>query len=134
MTQKRLSKKKCRLHVSFVDFKKSFDLVNRDKLWFLLKSYRHSGKILNALKRIYTLVNSFIRGKAHGTPYSYSPSGLRQGCILNPLLFSLFISKPSKDDISNGKYSVQLFPDLLKYCYYYYYWHCVTDSFTFSFR
>ena len=39
-------------------------------------------------------------------------TGLKQGEVCSPVLFSLFINELTKDIIENGKHGIQLAPDL----------------------
>ena len=108
--EKCLCKRKKKLYVAFKDFKKAFDFVNRDKLWNLLSSYGLNGKMLQALRSIYVSVKACVRCNSEKTDYFNCPFGLRQGCMLSPMLFSLFIKKLSCEIIQHGKHGVQLFP------------------------
>ena len=110
--EKTLCKKKRKLYVAFIDFKKAFDFVERNKLWSLLSSYGLNGKMLQALMGIYKTVQSCVRSRSGNTDFFECPFGLRQGCMLSPVLFSLFINELSVEVSKNGKHGVQLFPDI----------------------
>ena len=47
-----------KLFCAFVDFRKAFDLVNRDKLWFKLIKLGVRGKILSVMRGMYNSVKS----------------------------------------------------------------------------
>ena len=49
--------KKCRVYVDFMDLEKTYDRVNREALWQVLRMYNVGGELLNGIKSIY--VNSF---------------------------------------------------------------------------
>ena len=47
---------------------------------------------MNAIKSIYSSVSSCVRVNSHKTDWFDVKCGLRQGCILSPILFNLFIN------------------------------------------
>ena len=50
-----------KVYVAFVDYKKAFDTVDRDKLWETLEKLKTSSKMINMIKAIYTSVQSCVR-------------------------------------------------------------------------
>ena len=89
--------KKQKLFVCFVDFKKAYDLVWRNGLLHKLLKYGISSKMKNMISSIYSNVKSYV--KVNGTlSKSFGCSlGLCQGCVLSPILFSLFINDLGED-------------------------------------
>ena len=78
--------------VSFIDFKSAYDRVDRGKLWGCLKGMGIGGWALAFLKAAYSDVSCEVKvGEGHSDPFEVS-CGLRQVCILSPLLFLLFIN------------------------------------------
>ena len=77
---------------AFIDFSKAYDRVCRKKLWECLRGYGVSGKFLVMLQALY-LENS-VEVKIGDKQSDHFPvnTGLRQGCVLSPLLFSLYIN------------------------------------------
>ena len=88
------TRKKCKLstYTAFIDFKKAYDYINRSKLWHRLQAIGISGKMLLAIQSIYNSVSSCVRVNSHKTDWFEVNCGLRQGCILSPLLFNIFIN------------------------------------------
>ena len=94
LIESQLSKKQKKLYTCYIDFTKAFDTVIWEILWKKLTKLGISedGKFLKMLKAIYAKVTAQII-----TPFGLTPKitlfkGLRQGCILSPLLFILFIN------------------------------------------
>ena len=54
-------KKRLPTFCAFIDFKKAFDFVDRNLLWRRLNESGISGKMLKALKSLYTSVLSCVR-------------------------------------------------------------------------
>ena len=82
---------KRRLYCAFVDLRKAFDLVYRNGLWLKLYKAGISGKMLRIIKSIYEQVKSCVK---HCSNYSESFDicvGLRQGEVMSPVHFALFI-------------------------------------------
>jgi hypothetical protein len=80
------------LFVVFVDFEKAYDFVNRDALFYKMLMNRMSGCVLRIIQSMYQLVLSTVRSGGCVSETIHQLVGLRQGCILSPCLFSLFIS------------------------------------------
>ena len=93
LVQKYLSVQGGRLYVIFIDFSKAFDRVNHNMLWHRLISYGIHGNALKVLRSMYSQSKSCIRCKEGLTEYFNCDIGTRQGCMLSPFLFSLFINE-----------------------------------------
>ena len=78
--------------VGFVDFRKAYDTINRALLWSKLESVGISGKMLTAIKSLYNNVKCSVWINGHMTDWFSVHSGLKQGCILSPLIFNLFVN------------------------------------------
>jgi len=85
-------RKQGRVFACFVDFKKAYDSVKHALLWKKLQQIGISTKILNLLKDMYRNISCRVKVKGSlSDEFTYS-IGVRQGCVLSPLLFNLFIN------------------------------------------
>lgn len=78
------------LYMTFVDFTKAFDLVNREALWVIVGKMGCPQKFINILRCLHDdmCVRIAVDGDlTRDIPYR---NGVKQGCILAPTLFSLF--------------------------------------------
>ena len=99
--------KRGKLYVAFIDYKKAFDTVDREVLWNIMKEDGISTKMINMIKAIYKTVISIVR---FGNNYSEEincPFGVKQGCLLSPLLFSILINKVAKKVAEKGRAGYQ---------------------------
>ena len=81
-----------RLYGCFVDFSKAFDSVPRDILLDKLKKHGINGNIFDIIQKIYLEDTVSIKiGKQH-SPSFKTNKGVRQGCVLSPLLFNIFLA------------------------------------------
>ena len=85
-----------KLYVCFVDYKKAFDSVNRHALFKILEANGINGNFLDAIKSIYRTVSASVSVDGLQSNTFYSLTGLKQGCLLSPNLFSLFMTEISK--------------------------------------
>ena len=77
---------------AIIDLRKAYDCVNRSMLWYKLREYGVSGNMYQSLKAMYKGTESSLRINAQYSNWFNVSTGLKQGCILSPLLFNLFIN------------------------------------------
>ena len=111
---KYLSKRRGKVYIGFVDFKAAFDSVHRDKLWSALNRYGIKGKLLNSIKAVYKSVKSCVKVRDTLTESFDCHIGVRQGCMISPILFSLFINEFAELIEQSGLRGIQLLPDLVE--------------------
>ena len=99
-----------KVYVAFIDYKKAFDTVDRDKLWETLEKIKTSSKTVNILKAMYFSIQSCVRWGANISDFFVCPQGVKQGCPLSPLIFSLLISEVADFVRRSGKHGIQLLP------------------------
>ena len=81
-----------KVYACFVDFRKAFDSVWHDGLLYKLLQNNVGGNFYNLIKNLYYNSTGSIRsGNNQTRPFQYARS-VRQGCILSPLLFNLYIN------------------------------------------
>jgi exonuclease III len=104
--------KRKKLYACFVDYQKAFDSVNRDSLWAVLKKVKTSTKMLKMIQGIYASVQSCVRWGSQMSDFFDCPAGVKQGCMLSPLIFSLLITEVADNVINKGKHGFQFLPGL----------------------
>ena len=77
---------------AFVDFRKAFDVVNRELLYHRLAKYGITGTVLNIIKHMYTSTVNLIRLNGEYSERFESKKGILQGNNLSPTLFSVYIN------------------------------------------
>ena len=88
----REKKTKYKISVAFCDLTKAYDSVNREILYKKLESLGFGGRVLSMIQSMY--YNDCIKikiGSELSEPVWFT-RGVKQGCCLSPLLFSLYIS------------------------------------------
>ena len=85
-------KSKKSLFVAFIDFSKAYDRINRHLLWSKLQLQGLNGHMLNILKAIYNDVCCCVRSNGTNTDRFQVTYGLKQGCLLSPLLFNMYVN------------------------------------------
>ena len=80
------------LYSCFIDFSKAFDTVPRDILLKKLLAYGIDGNFFNVIRNIYTNDKICIKYEDKVTDAIKVNQGVKQGCILSPLLFNIFLA------------------------------------------
>ena len=83
---------KISFHALSLHLEKAYDRVPRDKLWKVCQKYGVNGQLLRAIKSFYCRPEVCVRvnGK-QSKPFQVSV-GLRQECVLSPLLFIVYMN------------------------------------------
>ena len=120
MAQKYVSKSKGRFYCLYVDFAKAFDTIDHSKLLTCLADRGVVGKLLKILKSMYSKLHSCVQYDKHFTKFFPCNVGTRQGCILSPVLFSVFINELIVDikvHCPNGIFITQDISDMFALLY-----------------
>ena len=85
---------KGKLYTCFIDFKKAFDSVWHDGLFYKLLRYNIGGKFYDLIKHLYSKTKCSIKfSDCQRTEFFNYCKGVRQGCILSPMLFNLYLNE-----------------------------------------
>ena len=78
------------IYFCFIDYAKTFDCVDHNKLWKILKEMGIPDHLTCLLRNLYTGQEATVRA-GHGTKDWFQiGKGVCQGCILSPCLFNLY--------------------------------------------
>jgi hypothetical protein len=91
-----------RLYCAFVDFRKAFDFVVRDILWYKLIKYGVRGKLLKLIQSMYDNVKSKVKVLNNLSEDFVCHLGVRQGECLSPFLFCMYLNDLEETLILNG--------------------------------
>ena len=80
------------LYIVFVDFTKAFDTVGSTGLWQLLRKYGCPEKFTTMIESLHTGMMVNVRNGGEVSDTFAITNGVKQGCVLAPTLFSIFLS------------------------------------------
>ena len=84
-------------YTAFIDVKKAYDTVWRDGLWIRLWEEGVRGKMWRMIREMYRTVQSSVLVDGEQTEMFELNTGVRQGCVMSPVLFSVFINGLAKE-------------------------------------
>jgi len=95
------------LFLLFIDYKKAYDNMNRDKLWEMIDN-KIPNYLLNTKKCIYRNTKVRIKFNDGISKPIHINKGVRQGCGVSPVLFNLYINKIIQEFKIGIKKGIQL--------------------------
>lgn len=87
-------------------------MIKRNKLWTALRQKGIKEKLNSAIMGMYSWVEACVKTNTGFTDYFNCPEGIKQGCLVSPILFLLFIGELVKYIDESGVRGIQLFLDL----------------------
>jgi len=95
------------LLLAFIDLRKAFDTAVRENLWKVLESMGFEGSLVAILKALYNNHRRKVQTAKGLTNWIECERGVKQGCVLSPLLFNIFLSELGTR-LGEGRKGVQL--------------------------
>ena len=96
------------LYHNFIDFKKAFDHVWHDGLWSSLQKYGINSNIISMIKSLYcNSTSAVLINNIQGNIFKITV-GVRQGCLLSPVLFNVFLEEIMADIQNNHTSSISI--------------------------
>ena len=81
------------IYFCFIDYDKTFDCVDHNKLWKILKEMGIPDHLTCLLRNLYAGQEAAVRTGHGKIDWFQTGKGVRQGCILSPCLFNLYAEK-----------------------------------------
>ena len=87
---KKQESSKRNIYFCFIDYAKTFDCVDHNKLWKILKEMGIPEHLICLLRNLYAGQEATVRTGHGTTDWFQIGKGACQGCILSPCLFNLY--------------------------------------------
>ena len=79
------------VYFAFLDLEKAYDRADREAMWKVLRIYGVGGRLLQAVESMYAGSKACVRVGSEVSEWFQVKVGLRQGCVMSPWLFNLYI-------------------------------------------
>lgn len=90
----------------FIDYEKAFDTVQHDKLMEILMSIGIDEKEIQCIKNLYWNQSARIQINGEFSDEIAISKGVRQGCILSPLLFNIYSEKIFRESVEGKRIGI----------------------------
>ena len=97
------------LYHVFIDFKKAFDRVWHAALsWATMRKYNISANLVRTIEQLYDMATSAVQMNGSIGKWFRTTVGVRQGCLLSPTHFNIFLERIMSDALEehDGKVSI----------------------------
>ncbi|CAB1120908.1 unnamed protein product [Ectocarpus sp. CCAP 1310/34] len=82
------------LYMCFVDLNKAYDSVDREMLWEVLARAGIPAKLIEVIRQFHDGMRAQVRiDDGELSDWFFVTQGVRQGCVLSPLLFNIFFAE-----------------------------------------
>ena len=96
------------LYQVFIDFKKAFDRVWHEALWANMRKYNINASIIRAIENLYDKAKSAVLFNGSTGEWFRTTVGVRQGCLLSPTLFNIFLERIMCEALDDHEGSVSI--------------------------
>ena len=96
------------LYHVFIDFKKAFDRVWHEALWATMRKYNINASIIQAIENLYDKAQSAVLFNGSTGEWFRTTVGVRQGCLLSPTLFNIFLERIMCEALDDHEGSVSI--------------------------
>ncbi|KAI0210308.1 Serine-protein kinase ATM [Lamellibrachia satsuma] len=107
LCEKHLQHQQILYHV-FIDFKKAFDKVWHAALWATMRKYNIGSKLVRTIEHLYDNATSAVTFNSSIGDWFRTTVGVRQGCLLSPTLFNIFLERIMTDALENHQGTVSI--------------------------
>ena len=97
----------CPQYINFIDFKKALNNTNHNTLWKILRSYGVPLKLVSLVETFYNHFKCNVMLSNSSSEWFPVKSGVRQGCILSPILFLVVIDWVMRKTTSDKPMGIQ---------------------------
>ena len=87
----KLKEKRKLVYMAFMDLEKAYDRVDREALWQVMRIYGIGGKVLKGIMSFYDGSRACVRVGGTESECFGVNVGLRQGCVMSPWLFNVYM-------------------------------------------
>ena len=92
----------------FTDFKKAIDRVWHATLWAAMKKYNISENLIRVIENLYDKATSAVLFNSSIGDWLRITVGVRQGCLLSPTLFNIFLERIMTDILEDHEGTVSI--------------------------
>jgi len=82
-----------KLYAFFIDFRAAFNSTDRRTPMYKLSNIGISTKFIQTLQSMYENNEATVWGGVNLSDWFFTESGVKNGCLLSPILFSLFLNE-----------------------------------------
>ena len=107
MMEKHLQHQRELFH-NFIDFKKAFDRVWHDGLWQVLRGFNIEEGLVQVIQELYRDASSAVLLNGQIGNFFKTTVGVRQGCLLSPVLFNLFLEKIMQETLHDHHTTISI--------------------------
>ena len=102
------------IYFFFIDYSKTFDYVNHNKQWKILKEMGVPDHLICLLRNLYAGQEATVRTGHETRDIFKIGTGLHQGCILSPCLFNFYAENIMRNArLMNHKLKSRLLGEIL---------------------
>ena len=99
----------------FIDFKKAFDRVWHEALWATMMKYNINASIIRAIENLYDKAQSAVLFNGSTGERFRTTVRVRQGCLLSPTLFNIFLERIMYEALDDHEGSVSIGDQRIKF-------------------
>ena len=93
---------RCPLYMAFIDFRKAYNSVNRNALWYILQhGYDIPEKLIKIIRALHSDTCASVKAYGKNSPEFAVHTGIHQGCVMVPVLFNIFFDIVTKLSLWN---------------------------------